>query len=316
MAIVTNFTADVESGETPLTVTFTDTSTGSPTNWIWDFGDGFTSNIQNPSHTYTEDGTYTVSLRAFISAGTTDIAPSGGSKESKSGGEVTGFNAAYDAFVAASWGSTGIGANLYRVTKITTTNYAFIAFRLPLIYDFTSHSGKIILIKGKYRQLIDIIPASAFKNATNKSFPNDSGGIYTHWFDATTEAGGSFTLNISDLSNYAILPNIGGILKKVGWELIPDSYSGAKATAHSFSDNDIETKINFINVGVDPPIAAFSGTPKTKRDSLTSQFTDESTNTPTSWSWKRRPSGIQANYVEFSTNENPSEGFDITDPTP
>jgi PKD repeat protein len=43
-------------------VSFTDQSTGINTSWEWDFGDGSTSTKQNPSHTYTEPGTYTVSL--------------------------------------------------------------------------------------------------------------------------------------------------------------------------------------------------------------------------------------------------------------
>ena len=43
-------------------VQFTDTSAGGPTSWAWDFGDGATSTLANPSHTYTAPGTYTVSL--------------------------------------------------------------------------------------------------------------------------------------------------------------------------------------------------------------------------------------------------------------
>jgi hypothetical protein len=56
------FTASPTTGHTPLTVQFTDTSTGGVTSWLWNFGDGQTSTLQNPSHTYTEPGTYTVSL--------------------------------------------------------------------------------------------------------------------------------------------------------------------------------------------------------------------------------------------------------------
>ncbi len=59
---IANFSADQTSGCTPLTVVFTDLSTGNPTSWSWTFGDGGTSNLQNPSHTYTTPGTYTVSL--------------------------------------------------------------------------------------------------------------------------------------------------------------------------------------------------------------------------------------------------------------
>lgn len=56
------FTADLTSGPVPLTVNFTDQSTGDITSWSWGFGDGATSTEQNPSHTYTDAGTYTVSL--------------------------------------------------------------------------------------------------------------------------------------------------------------------------------------------------------------------------------------------------------------
>lgn len=45
-------------------VTFTDKSLNLPTSWLWYFGDGTTSNQQNPVHTYTANGTYTVKLRA------------------------------------------------------------------------------------------------------------------------------------------------------------------------------------------------------------------------------------------------------------
>ncbi|NIM51497.1 MAG: PKD domain-containing protein, partial [Gemmatimonadales bacterium] len=44
------------------TVSFTDQSTNSPTSWDWDFGDTGTDTVQNPSHTYTSAGDYTVSL--------------------------------------------------------------------------------------------------------------------------------------------------------------------------------------------------------------------------------------------------------------
>ena len=59
---VADFSANPTKGPAPFTVSFTDQSTGSITSWEWDFGDGSASNIQNPSHTYTAIGTYTVSL--------------------------------------------------------------------------------------------------------------------------------------------------------------------------------------------------------------------------------------------------------------
>ncbi len=51
-------------------VNFSNQSTGSPTSWLWNFGDGFTSNAQNPpAHCFNTPGTYTVSLTATNSGG-------------------------------------------------------------------------------------------------------------------------------------------------------------------------------------------------------------------------------------------------------
>jgi C1A family cysteine protease len=60
------FSANVVFGHVPLTVEFTDNSSGSPTAWNWSFGDGNSTNstMQNPIHTYLSGGRYTVSLTA------------------------------------------------------------------------------------------------------------------------------------------------------------------------------------------------------------------------------------------------------------
>ncbi len=59
---VANFVSNVTSGCAPLTVHFTDISTGNPTSWNWDFGNGQLSTTRNPSVLYTQPGTYTVRL--------------------------------------------------------------------------------------------------------------------------------------------------------------------------------------------------------------------------------------------------------------
>ncbi len=58
------FSALPISGDAPLTVAFTDKSTGDADNWNWSFGDGLTSNEKNPSHIYSKPGIYTVRLNA------------------------------------------------------------------------------------------------------------------------------------------------------------------------------------------------------------------------------------------------------------
>ncbi|OIP43224.1 MAG: hypothetical protein AUK25_01920 [Desulfobacteraceae bacterium CG2_30_51_40] len=58
------FDAAPRAGSLPLMVTFTDQSSGEATSWSWNFGDGGVSSARNPVHTYTAEGSYTVSLTA------------------------------------------------------------------------------------------------------------------------------------------------------------------------------------------------------------------------------------------------------------
>jgi len=63
------FSAKPTSGKSPLTVSFTDKSSGIPTSWKWSFGDGKTSTDQNPEHRYLQEGNYTVKLTVTNTAG-------------------------------------------------------------------------------------------------------------------------------------------------------------------------------------------------------------------------------------------------------
>ena len=66
------FSANQTSGTAPLTIQFTDTSTGSPTSWNWQFSDGATSPLQHPSHSYIVAGTYNVTLTVSRSGTASD----------------------------------------------------------------------------------------------------------------------------------------------------------------------------------------------------------------------------------------------------
>jgi PKD repeat protein len=60
--MVPNFAGSPTNGLQPLSVAFTDTTTGHPDAWFWDFGDGNGSVLQNPTYVYPDPGTYTVNL--------------------------------------------------------------------------------------------------------------------------------------------------------------------------------------------------------------------------------------------------------------
>jgi plastocyanin len=75
---VANFTFQPAAPTIGTNVTFTDTSTGSPTSWAWNFGDpasgtSNTSNAQNPAHAFLSAGTFNVSLTATNAGGSNTI---------------------------------------------------------------------------------------------------------------------------------------------------------------------------------------------------------------------------------------------------
>jgi len=66
---IVDFTADTTIGAPGLTVQFTDQTLNEPFSWVWEFGDGGTSSLQNPQHTYDDAGFYSVTLTAINSDG-------------------------------------------------------------------------------------------------------------------------------------------------------------------------------------------------------------------------------------------------------
>ncbi len=76
VAPVCNFASDKQTSCDGV-IQFTDKSSASPTSWSWDFGDGSNSTLQNPSHTYAANGTYTVKLTATNAFGNDDEVKTG-----------------------------------------------------------------------------------------------------------------------------------------------------------------------------------------------------------------------------------------------
>ena len=79
VAPTVDFSGTPRTGFLPLPVTFTDASTngGAPiTSRLWSFGDGGISTAQNPTHTYTTEGTFSVTLTATNSAGSSSTTKS------------------------------------------------------------------------------------------------------------------------------------------------------------------------------------------------------------------------------------------------
>ncbi len=243
-AIVADFNSNVTTGKTPLIVQFNDISTGNPTTWNWDFGDGTISTQQNPMHTYLAIGAYTVTLRAssstFVGAVTKTnyITVENGLQAvftaSPSQGEVP-LNVQFtDTSIGAptAWlwdfgdGTNSIlqsPAHIYNLAgnytvKLTASNN---------IGSNTSAIPSIINVSSAISQFVSTPVASFYSNVTSGNAPlpvqftDTSTGNVTSWLwdfgDGNTSASqnsthtyfepGSYsvTLNASNTDNYSVL---------------------------------------------------------------------------------------------------------------
>jgi len=70
---VVNFTATPTTGCASVPIQFTDESTGAVTQWVWQFGDKGTSNIENPLYKYTDTGFFSVTLKVFSNGCTNSL---------------------------------------------------------------------------------------------------------------------------------------------------------------------------------------------------------------------------------------------------
>ncbi|MGB9132661.1 MAG: PKD domain-containing protein, partial [Methanosarcina sp.] len=93
------FTANEQTGQAPLLVAFTDTSTGQITSWKWEFGDGTSSTERSPTHLYTNPGTYNVILTVTGPGGAAQISAAG-FIQVKTAPPVAAFNASVTSGVA------------------------------------------------------------------------------------------------------------------------------------------------------------------------------------------------------------------------
>ena len=71
--LIPNFNVDTTEGCEPVVIKFNDLSTGNPTSWLWDLGNGITSTQKNPVTFYFDPGNYTVSLRVIRGSDTQTI---------------------------------------------------------------------------------------------------------------------------------------------------------------------------------------------------------------------------------------------------
>jgi PKD repeat protein len=305
---VAAFSGTPTSGDAPLTVNFTDESTGNPTSWSWTFGDGGTSTAQNPSHQYTSAGTYTVSLTATNAYGNdtetkTDYITV---TEPGSGYANLPYTTGFESGSLDQYWTTASGSN-GRV-RILTTN--------------TPHSGSYHLVmdaitSGTYAQNEAWLHVNlSGQTAVDLEFWWKEFGDETHTQDGVyfSDDGGSSFVKVQDLNGGSYTNNtwynfqldvdqlaaVNGLNLTSTFVIKFQQYDNYVITTDGHAYDDISITAQ----GPQPPVADFSGDPTAGTVPLTVNFTDLSTGAPASWSWTFGDGGT-------STSQNPSHQYTV-----
>ena len=178
-------------------ILFTDNSTGSPTSWSWNFGDGTTSNLQNPTHTYTA-GTYTVSLTiwgANCQSNTSQtIVIAGGSTNYSISGAVMAGSQALDVGMVQLYTANG-GVFVTQTPLDTNGGYSFgnVSAGNYLIYAIPSPNSTFTNYASTY-----YTSSILWSSATTLSVNSNQTGIDINLFQIVPIAGsGSASGNVS-----------------------------------------------------------------------------------------------------------------------
>ena len=300
---VADFEAGPREGSAPLTVAFTDLSTGNPKAWEWDFGDGASSDQYNPTHVYASSGTFTVVLTA-TKAGLSDTATKAN--------YITVTSLAAPA--AEFSGSPTIGS------APLTVDFEDMSANFPTSWEWTfgdggsstdqnpsheyvgggSYTVSLTAINaggsdtetkvGYITVVAPIVPAADFTGSpTTGPLP-----LTVHFTDSSTNYPNSWEWDFGD--GYSSDQQ-----NPTHQYTVANDYS-VSLTVTNAAGPDTETKLNYITVLPPLPIAGFTATPTSGTVPLTVDFTDLSTKDPVSWEWTFGDGGT-------STEQNPTHEY-------
>nr|WP_319372975.1 leucine-rich repeat protein [uncultured Methanobacterium sp.] len=297
---VTNFTATPVTGNSPLTVQFNDTSSNNPTGWAWDFdNDGIVdSTLQNPTWTYNTASNYTVKLTTTNAMGSDDEVKTDFIIVNMLPGPVADFTATPVSGYApltvqfnetslnnpTSWAWDFDNDSVIDSTLQNPTWTYSTAGNYSVKLTATNSVGSDDEVKTGYIMVnVDPLPVANF-TAT----PVSGYAPLTVQFNDTSS--NSPKLWAWDFTNDGMWDST---LQNPTWTYnTPGNYT-VKLTVFNLDGSDEEVKTNYITVNeVVTPVADFTASPVNGVNPLTVQFTDTSSNDPTSWSWDFDNDGV------------------------
>jgi len=266
------FSASPTYGSAPLAVDFTDQTIFDPTSWYWDFGDGSTSTDRNPTHTYGNTGTFTVSLTAGNAEGqdaeikfnhVTAVPPTTESVDtSDTWGTWHGW--AEVTVVSGGLGSLGSDDDVYTVAECDGENQRYSMWYTCDTPYAPEQIAKMTIEYQAHSSEPDTPDCLLFVRKSDGSFEH----ITTRLWSTSDEW---FVWETTNLAKYMSADGV------VGFEVCGCPQNGSSYT--------ISVDVLRFHLEVfDPPTAAFSALPTAGVAPLTVSFTDESMY-PTAWNW-------------------------------
>ncbi|MFH0968470.1 MAG: PKD domain-containing protein [Methanobacteriota archaeon] len=279
------------SGNAPLTVQFTDKSAGSPTMWAWNFGDGGTDMVANPSHTYSSAGTYTVNLTASSQTG-------GSSIEEKVGYITVSNSGNVDAdFVGVP--TSGTAPLTVQFTDISTGSPTMWAWNFgDGGTDVVANPSHTYAIAGNYTVILTASSQTGGTSIENKVgyiSVSPSGSIDADFVGVPTSGTAPLTVQFTDTST--------GSPTMWVWNFGDGSTDSVANPSHAYTSagtytvsltassqtggSNVENKVGYITVNGSGagPKASFTVDKRSGPKPLTVNFTDTSTGSPTMWLW-------------------------------
>ncbi len=283
-APVAQFTGSPVSGTFPLTVNFSNTSTGSITSYAWTFGDGGTSTLAAPSHSYAAAGVYTVSL--------TVTGPGGSNTQTRSN-YVTVTTAAPVAQFTGSpvSGTFPLMVNFSNTSTGTITSYAWtFGDGGTSTLAAPSHS---YAAAGVYTVSLTVTGPGGSNTQTRSNYVTVTTAAPVAQFTGSPVSG-TFPLMVN-FSNTST-----GTITSYAWTFGDGGTSTLAAPSHSYAaagvytvsltvtgpgGSNTQTRSNYVTVTTAAPVAQFTGSPVSGTFPLTVNFSNTSTGSITSYAW-------------------------------
>lgn len=276
-------------------VQFTDQSTGAPTSWRWNFGDGTTSTAQNPAHPYAATGTYQVTLTATNAVGS-----------STSAATTITYNgsvpvAASCAGLAATANCCNYGLTRVRLNTIDNTS----ADGSAGYQDFTCPQRTSLMVGKKYPLLLTTGGTNAHDTRAWLDLNND--GVFSA-SEKVAEA-----LNTASPSLAITVPTTAVLNQPLRLRLVADGVGTNPQPCGAPTLGQVEDYTVTAIPNTSPPTAAFTSTYVAggcTSPANTFTFTDQTTDSPAAWLWSVSP-GTGVTFVNgtSATSQNPQLAF-------